>query len=184
MAKKKSLILWGLLIGTAILAIQQLLTKYELSELQLLIEAYQAPLLIAYAGLLSVRGVLFVPTIPFIILMASAISAPLMFSVTLAASTMSAWLVCVAVDKFGFTEKLDRLPAKTVKRGTGFVEEWGFYAVVGWAFFPFVFTEFIVYLARIGRMSRTSIVLAVAIGEGALIYLLMAMTEYFKGLLL
>ncbi|TCS43897.1 hypothetical protein [Reinekea marinisedimentorum] len=163
---------------------QQTLSHFSLLEIQKLIEAHKVLLLILYSALLSVRGVLFVPTIPFIILMAGTLDGTLAFVVTLAASTTSAYLVCVAVDTFNFAAKLEKIPAKSLKRATQALQSYGFYAVVGWAFFPFVFTEFIVYLARIGGLSRRRIVTAVAIGEGALIYMIIETTEYFKSLLL
>jgi uncharacterized membrane protein YdjX (TVP38/TMEM64 family) len=166
------------------IAMQQLLSHFSLSDIQRLINAHRLPLLIAYSALLSVRGILFVPTIPFIIVMAGTVNSLLVFTVTLAASTTSAYLVCLAVDKFNFAEKLEKLPSKSIVTARRALKAYGFYAVVGWAFLPFVFTEFIVYLARMSHLSRLKIVTGVAIGEGALIYMIIMTTDYFKSLLL
>lgn len=176
--------LWLLTILSSLFGIQRLLTVYTLTELKALIEANQITLLAAYALLISLRGLLFVPTMPFIILMASTISNMLMFSVTLAASLMSAYLVCLAVDRLALQQHLFSKPKKAVLKAQSAINNYGLYAVAGWAFFPFVFTEIIVYLARATNMRKTTILFAIAVGEGGLIYLVVKATGFFKAMLL
>jgi uncharacterized membrane protein YdjX (TVP38/TMEM64 family) len=176
--------LWFATVLAALFGIQQLLSLYSLAELKVLIEAHQFILLAAYAVLIALRGLLFVPTMPFIILMASTINNTLMFMVTLAASLLSAYLVCLAVDRLALQQHLFSKPKKAVLKAQGAINNYGLYAVAGWAFFPFVFTEIIVYLARATSMRKTTILFAIAVGEGGLIYLVVQATEFFKATLL
>ncbi|WED24868.1 hypothetical protein L3Q72_18510 [Vibrio sp. JC009] len=176
------LVVWGAVVVLAILGVQWLNNNYTLAEMREVITDNQWYVLSGYAALISVRGVLFIPTMPFILLMASVVESWLLFSVTLTASCCSAYLVCLAVDYLDITKKLNAMPGKSIQRAQNWVNSMGVAAVAGWAFFPLVFTEIIVYLARISGLTRKQVIVAVALGEGLLIGLLTSLTEWVSGL--
>ncbi|TXR54700.1 VTT domain-containing protein [Reinekea thalattae] len=180
MTHNRKLFIWLGMIILALFSMQQLVSHYSWSEIQQLMQQYETPILMAYFVLLSFRGVLFVPTMPFIILMAYSFHPLLVFAVTLMASTLSAWVVCVAVDRFNFAEKAAKLSARHHAKASNALEKYGFFAVLIWALTPITFTELIVYLARIGQLSRWRIIPAVILGEGSLILFIILLTDLFK----
>ncbi|MFT6927558.1 MAG: putative membrane protein YdjX (TVP38/TMEM64 family) [Psychromonas sp.] len=177
------IITWILIVALAIWGMRWLTSNYSVSELQSAIEKYYWYILSGYALLIAVRGLLFIPTIPIIIMMASSIDAWVMFTVTLAATCCSAYLVCLAVDYLDIQKKMDLLPSKTLKHAQNLINSSGMAAVTGWAFFPLVFTDIIVYLARLSGMPRKQILLSIATGEGLLILILIAVTEWLVAIL-
>lgn len=174
---------WLTVIVLAIVGMRWLTNTYSISDLHTAVEEYHWYILLGYALLICVRGLLFIPTMPVILMMASAIDPWLMFIVSLGASCCSAYLVCLAVDYLDIQKKLDALPSKTLHRAQHWVNDAGTAAVTGWAFFPLVFTEIIVYLARLSGLKRKQIVLGVAVGEGLLIWMLIAVTGWFVTIL-
>jgi uncharacterized membrane protein YdjX (TVP38/TMEM64 family) len=174
--------LWVSVIIAAILGIRWLNDTYTLLEMRDVISDNQWVVLSAYALIISLRGILFIPTMPFILLMASVIETWLLFSVTLAASCCSAFLVCLAVEYFDIEKKLNALPVSSIKRAQHWINSMGVAAVAGWAFFPLVFTEIIVYLARLSGLTKKQLILAVAIGEGLLIGLLTSFSNWIGSL--
>lgn len=174
---------WISVIVIAILGVRWINDTYSLSQMRELIIVNQWYVLIGYAVLISVRGILFIPTMPFILLMSSVIEAWLLFGVTLAASCCSAYLVCLAVDYLNIQRRIDALPGGSVKKAQEWINSMGVAAVAGWAFFPLVFTEIIVYLARLSGLTKKQLVVAVAIGEGFLIAILALLAEWTSGLI-
>lgn len=172
-------IVWFLLAITAITLTQNLISNYSLDEMQAIINENFFPLLAAYSVLIGVRGLLFIPTMPIIIVMASTLSPILMFVVTLFASCCSSYLVCLAVDHLDMQERIEKLPKKSVDKAQHWVQQFGVPAIAGWAFFPFVFTELIVYLSRVSGIKRRHIVFAVGLGEGLLIASVIYVTDWF-----
>tara|TARA_R110001583_G_scaffold52393_2_gene162801 strand:+ start:11356 stop:11913 length:558 start_codon:yes stop_codon:yes gene_type:complete len=177
------IIIWGLIAALAITGMQWVFNHYDLIELQALIEKYYWYILSAYALLITLRGILFIPTMPAIIMMASSIDPWVMFVITFSATCASAYLVCLAVDYLDMQKKIDKLSGRTLKRAQDWINSSGVAAVTGWAFFPLVFTDIIVYLARLSGMSYKQILLGIAIGEGMLIIILITVTEWLVGLL-
>ena len=182
-ARSLKLLIWGLVIVAALLGMRWLSNNYNLGDLQSSVDTYYWYILTAYALLISVRGVLFIPTLPVILMMASSVEPVIMFITTMLASCCSAYLVCLAVDHLDIQKKLDKLPGRTLKSAKRWVSSSGIAAVTGWAFFPLVFTEIIVYLARLSDMTRKQILLGVAIGEGLFIAILIQVTEWVVSVL-
>jgi uncharacterized membrane protein YdjX (TVP38/TMEM64 family) len=183
-ARAAKVVIWGSIVIVAIWAMNWLVSRYSVNELQDAIEQYYWYILSGYALLISVRGLLFIPTMPVIMMMANSINYWTMFSVTLAATCCSAYLVCLAVDNLDMQKKVDALPGKTIKRAQHWINSSGIVAVTGWAFFPLVFTDIIVYLARLSGMSYKQIILGIAVGEGLLILILIIVTEWLVNILL
>ena len=184
MTAKLKLLLWLCLVASAIVAMHQVSGAYTLNDVREALDSYYVSILLGYAALICIRGLLFIPTLPFIVLMANALEPKLMFAVTLAASCASAYLVCFTVDHLEIQRFLDKLPQKSLHRGQRAIQSFGVAAVAGWAFFPLVFTEIIVYLARLSDMSRRQIVAAVAVGEGLMIACLISLTQWFSQVIL
>ncbi|WP_299144052.1 VTT domain-containing protein [uncultured Vibrio sp.] len=173
---------WVSIVVITIFSIRWLNETYTLAEMRQFITDNQWYVLTGYAALISVRGLLFIPTMPFILLMASVVESWLLFGITLIASCCSAYLVCLAVDYLDFHKKLNALPSKSVKRAQNWINSMGVAAVSAWAFFPLVFTEIIVYLALLSGLTKRQLVVAVAIGEGLFIGLLTYLTDWVSNL--
>ncbi|WP_413701071.1 VTT domain-containing protein [Psychromonas sp. KJ10-10] len=176
--------IWVSIAVLAITSMHWLINHYGVSELQDLIEQYYWYILSAYALLITLRGILFIPTMPAIIMMASSLDPLVMFVLTFFATLGSAYLVCLAVDYLDMQRKIDKFSGKSLKRAQNWINSSGVAAVTGWAFFPLVFTDIIVYLARLSGMPHKHILLGIAIGEGLLILILITVTEWLIALLL
>ncbi|ORT48711.1 hypothetical protein ST37_16685 [Vibrio sp. qd031] len=179
MTNKLIKFVWLVIAISAITTTQNIVSNYSLDEMQALVDENFYPLIAAYALLISVRGLLFIPTLPIIIVMASSLPPLMMFGVTLLASCCSCYLVCLAVDHFDMNKRIEKLPQKSVKKAQRWIQRLGVPAIAGWAFFPFVFTELIVYLSRISGMKRKHIVFAAGLGEGLLIAGIIYVTDWF-----
>ncbi|WP_413282429.1 hypothetical protein [Vibrio sp. MA40-2] len=173
---------WISIVVIAILGIRWLNETYTLSEMQRVITDNQWYVLTGYVALIAVRGLLFIPTMPFILLMASVVEPWLLFGTTLLASCCSTYLVCLAVDYLDIQKKLNALPSHSVQRAQHWINSMGVAAVSGWAFFPLLFTEIIVYLARLSGLTKKQLIGAVALGEGMLIGLLTFLTDWISNL--
>ncbi len=172
-------LIWISLAITAIISMRSLMANYSLDEMQATVNDNFFVLLAAYMVLISIRGIFFIPTLPIIIVMAATLSPSLMFVVTLFASCCSCYLVCLAVDNMDMQKRLEKLPKKAVTKAQAWIQDIGIPAIAGWAFFPFVFTEIIVYLARISGIKRKQIVFAAGVGEGLLIASVIYVTDWF-----
>lgn len=173
---------WITTAALAIYTMKQLTSSYSLVDMQQAINLYYLPILASYALVISIRGLLFIPTLPVILLMAGSINSITMLSITLAASCISAYIVCLAVDLMDLEKRLSTLPTRTVEKAQNWVQNYGVAAIAGWAFFPFVFTEIIVYLARFAGISKQQILLSVALGEGLMLCILVYITDWFIGM--
>ena len=179
MKEKLKLLCWAATALLAIYGMEEITTTYSLSDMQQAINLYYLPILTVYVLLICIRGLLFIPTMPLILLMASSIDNIIMLSLTLTASCLSTYFVCLAVDFMDFKKRIERLPARSVRKAQNWVQTYGIAAIAGWAFFPFVFTEIIVYLARIAGMSKQQIIISVALGEGIMLCILVYITDWF-----
>ncbi|WP_432463507.1 hypothetical protein [Agarivorans sp. QJM3NY_33] len=184
MKAKLKLVLWIAIALLAIVGMQGLSSNYSLSDMRAMVDVYYWYILPAYTLVIFLRGVLFIPTMPLILLMASSIDPLLMFLLTLVASCSSAYLVCLAIDYMDMQKRLEALPSKSVQRAQRWVRSFGVAAIAGWAFFPLVFTELIVYLARLAGLPRRQIVMAVGLGEGLLISGLIVVVSWFTSVAL
>ncbi|MDB1124219.1 hypothetical protein [Vibrio algarum] len=183
MTSHLKLLIWLGIVVTAILGMNWLNNTYSIDEMQEGIETYQWYFLTVYALIISLRGLLFIPTMPIILMMASAIEPWLLFLVTLTMSCVSSYLVCLAIDYLDMQKRINALPGKAIKRAQHWINTMGIPAIAGWAFFPLVFTELIVYLARLAGLARKQIILAVAVGEGLLISVLIFVTDWVTNLI-
>ncbi len=179
MKEKIKLLCWAVSATLAIYVMEEITTTYSFSDMQQAISSYYLPILIVYLMIICIRGLLFIPTMPLILLMASSIDSMTMLGLTLAASCVSAYFVCLAVDFMDIKKRIEKLPAKSVIKAQNWVQTYGIAAIAGWAFFPFVFTELIVYLARAAGISKQQIIMSVALGEGLMLCILVYITDWF-----
>ncbi|WP_119393218.1 TVP38/TMEM64 family protein [Salinibius halmophilus] len=136
------------------------------------VETYALWALIAYIVILSLRGLLFMPTMPLILLCAALAPAWLAFTATFIGTLTSAFLVTTVVAKILQSHPEAKLTHKRWRRAKAWLHRYGVSAVAGWAFFPFVFTEAIVYVAAYSGMPRKRVIVATCVGECFLIMLL------------
>lgn len=182
MTRKIKLLCWVTAAALAIFTMQSVYSSYSLADMEDAIAIYSTPILACYIVLIAIRGVLFIPTMPVILIMASVLDNLLILAVTLIATCVSSYLVCLAVDHMDFHSRIRTLPSKSVRKAQYWIQSYGIIAIAGWAFFPFVFTEIIVYLARAAGISKQQIVLSVALGEGFMLCILVYITDWFINL--
>ncbi|RKF19874.1 hypothetical protein DBZ36_05290 [Alginatibacterium sediminis] len=184
MKSRIKLLIWLSIVAIAMLSMNWLNSRYSLDEMREAIVTYQWYFLSAYAIVIAFRGLLFIPTMPLILVMASAVEPWLLFIISLTMSCLSAYFVCLAIDHLDMKKRLSSIPGKSIKRAQAWVNSMGVAAIAAWAFFPLVFTEIIVYLARLSGLSRKQIVMSVAVGEGLLISLLIYVSDWISKLVL
>jgi len=182
MNKKLKFFCWATSVLFAIYSMEQINNSYSLNEMQHIISLYYLPILVVYILIISLRGLLFIPTMPLILLMVSSIDGILMFVITLVSSCISAYLVCLAVNFIDFKKHIEKLPTRSIERAQNWIQSYGIIAIAGWAFFPFVFTELIVYLARFSGISKQQIMISVLLGEGLMLGILVYITDWFINL--
>lgn len=163
---------WVLMAGLAFYLSSRLSQQLSFAELRIWVDTYAIWALMGYIIILSLRGLLFMPTLPLILLCAALAPAWLAFTTTFIGTMVSALLVTTVVGKILAAHPEAELTHKRWRRAKAWLHRYGISAIAGWAFFPFVFTEAIVYVAAYSGMARRRVVIATCIGECFLIMLL------------
>lgn len=166
-----------MLVGLALALSISFYNDLTIDQLQVWVIEYRWIVFTCYLLIISLRGLLLLPTSPVIIMMIALIPSWQAFILTLIGSGLSATLVVFAVKDFGLATQLNKSRWLPLRFAHYWMVKFGVPVIAAWAFFPFVFTEFIVYLAAITRLSKRSIVIATIIGEAGLIWLLILMVE-------
>ncbi len=123
-----------------------------------------------YALVSIIRGVFLIPSTPFVLAGALALPDNLMivFIISIIGILFSASLVYFSTDYLALDQlvksKLNRF--ETIKKK---INQYGFWVVLGWAFFPLVPTDLICYVAGITKMRYIPFITALFIGETVLI---------------
>lgn len=173
MTKRKlyaALAFWLGIAGTAFMASQYLVTHITPAEAKQWFELYAPWVMLGYVAIISLRGLLWMPTMPLILLCAAIAPAWLAFLATFLGTLVSALLVTKAVQQVLIVAP--EAKPKRWWRARRWLHRYGAAAIAGWAFFPFVFTEAIVYAASYAGIARKKVVIATCIGEAFLITLL------------
>lgn len=165
---------WMVIAGVAFFLSTHLSRTLTFSELKMWVDTYAIWTLLAYVAILSLRGLLFMPTLPLILLCAALAPAWVAFLATFTGTMISAILVTTVVAKILQAHPDAQLNHRRWRRAKAWLHRYGTTAIAGWAFFPFVFTEAIVYVAAYSGIRQKKVVIATCIGECFLIILLIA----------
>jgi len=165
--------LWITLILTVIVIAIVQPSFYEPSNLIRFIESFQAEVLLVYILFTLLRGIVLMPSTPFVL--AGAILFPenlmMVFIISLCGVMLTAAALYYFSDFLGFSEKLEKKYPKQL-------DNWhrrlnspkATLLVIAWSFFPFVPTDLICYVAGIVKMPFKYMMAGVFIGEAILIY--------------
>jgi len=169
---RQGLALWLLIILTALALWVLAFNRLTIEQLTAWVDQFKWLVLLIYLIILSLRGLLLIPTTPMIVMIIALLPSWQAYIVTLLGSTISISLVVFAVKDFGFAGFIAKSRSLPIRYVHFWMMRFGIPVITAWAFFPFVFTELIVYLAALSRLSKTSIIIAAVIGEAGLIWLL------------
>jgi uncharacterized membrane protein YdjX (TVP38/TMEM64 family) len=171
--KKVIYSLWITLILTFIVVAIVHPRFYEPTNLIRFIQSFQAEVLLVYILFTFLRGLVLMPSTPFVLV--GAILFPdnllMVFIISLAGVMLTAAALYYFSDFLGFSEKLEKKYPKQLNnwhrrlnspKATLFV--------IAWSFFPFVPTDLICYVAGIVKMPFKYMMAGVFIGEAILIY--------------
>jgi len=165
--------LWITLILTVIVIAIVQPSFYEPSNLIRFIESFQAEVILVYILFTFLRGIVLMPSTPFVL--AGAILFPenlvMVFVISLSGVMLTAAALYYFSDFLGFSEKLEKKYPKQL-------DNWhrrlnspkATLLVIAWSFFPFVPTDLICYVAGIVKMPFKYMMAGVFIGEAILIY--------------
>jgi len=147
--------LWITLILTVIVIAIVQPSFYEPSNLIRFIESFQAEVILVYILFTFLRGIVLMPSTPFVL--AGAILFPenlvMVFVISLSGVMLTAAALYYFSDFLGFSEKLEKKYPKQL-------DNWhrrlnspkATLLVIAWSFFPFVPTDLICYVAGIVKM--------------------------------
>jgi len=165
--------LWITLILTVIVIAIVQPSFYEPSNLIRFIESFQAEVILVYILFTFLRGIVLMPSTPFVL--AGAILFPenlvMVFVISLSGVMLTAAALYYFSDFLGFSEKLEKKYPKQL-------DNWhrrlnspkATLLVIAWSFFPFVPTDLICYVAGIVKMPFKYMMAGVFICKAILIY--------------
>jgi uncharacterized membrane protein YdjX (TVP38/TMEM64 family) len=142
-------------------------------------------LLIIYTLVSFFRGLFLIPSTPLVI--AGAIIFPndlwLVFAISMAGILFSASLIYFASDFLDFDKLFDKIKSKKVQTLRKKINDYGFWVVLVWSFFPLVPTDLICYIAGTIKMSYYKFILALFIGESVLVGIYLFLGDKIEGVL-
>jgi uncharacterized membrane protein YdjX (TVP38/TMEM64 family) len=142
-------------------------------------------LLIFYTLVSFFRGLFLIPSTPLVI--AGAIIFPeqlwLVFIISMAGILFSASLIYFASDFLDFDKLFDKIKSKKVQTLRQKINNYGFWVVLVWSFFPLVPTDLICYIAGTIKMSYYKFILALFIGESILVAIYLFLGDKIEGVL-
>lgn len=145
--------------------------KFTPINIKNFIEQQGDNLIIAYTIISFLRGLFLIPSTPLVI--AGAIIFPhnliLVFTISMLGILFSASLIYFASDFLDFDKLFDKIKNKKVQTLRQKINDYGFWVVLIWSFFPLVPTDLICYIAGTIKMKYYKFILALFIGEAILV---------------
>ena len=121
-----------------------------------------------YLVLGCLRGFTLVPATSLVLLGIVFFEPWPLFALTLVGILASSASVFYFAEALHLDEVLREKHKTRLGRVRSLLERYGLLIVIGWAFFPLLPTDLICYLAGVVRMRITTLLLGVAVGEGAI----------------
>lgn len=177
--KKGVLGIWIALIITVIALYICFPKEFTAKGIQSFIITFNTAAMAVYTAVCLIRGLFLIPSTPFVL--AGALLFPnqlwLVFIISIAGILGSGTFIYYAAQFLDFGEKKDKKIGKINEK----IRKYGFWIVLGWAFFPIVPTDLICYVAGRTRMVFWKYITALFIGEATLIGLYLYFCQNFLG---
>jgi len=169
--RRVGLFLWIALVLACFVAYLSNPSAFTPARIAAFLERFQGLIWLIYLLLSVLRGFTLLPSTPLVI--AGTILFPgqplAVFAASLTGILVSSTLIYYFSEFLGFDEYFESHSPKTMHKIRARLEHpLGVVFVAGWAFFPFVPTDLVCYLAGTTRMTFWKFILAVGVGEAVL----------------
>lgn len=169
--------LWISLIVAAIVLYFVFPEQFSAKGIKEFIAQFNTVSLIVYGLVCLIRGLFLIPSTPFVL--AGALLFPdslyAVFIISIIGILGSGTFIYFAAQFLDFGEK----KAKKIGTINEKIQKYGFWIVLGWAFFPIVPTDLICYVAGKTRIHFWKYIIALFIGEALLIAFYLRYYHYF-----
>jgi uncharacterized membrane protein YdjX (TVP38/TMEM64 family) len=163
---------WLLIVLLIIGAISYDPNLLQAEHLAGFIQKFEQQILLIYIFISIVRGLFLIPSTPFVLtgILLFPEQPWLVFLISIAGILLTTAMLYYFSDALGFSEKLQRkFPKKMEVWQKRLRSRHAIWIVIGWAFFPFVPTDLICYIAGIVKMPFKYLMCGVLIGESILV---------------
>lgn len=146
-------------------------SKFTASSISDLLLRFENGIILIYFALSVLRGFTLLPSTPLVVAGTLIFSSQpfLVLAISLIGIILSSTMIYYFSDLLGFTDYFKRKKPQTVERIKRKLEHpLGSVFVALWAFFPFVPTDLVCYVAGITRMNFAKFIVSIAIGEAIL----------------
>lgn len=135
------------------------------------LENYGNQMLWWYIVLSIFRGIVLIPSTPFVLAGAILFShqLTLVFIISMIGIIVSATFIYYISNYLELDFFLDKVKSKRVENIRNKINKYGFWVVLGWSFFPLVPTDLICYVAGTIQMNFKKFIIALTIGEAILV---------------
>ncbi len=162
------ILLWIALIVTCIAIYLSDPSKFKAENIARFLAEFHGPIWLAYFFLSALRGLTLLPSTPLVL--AGTLLFPeqlwAVLAVSMAGILISSTMIYYFSEFLGFDEYFeDHKPELSAKIRQKLEHPLGFLFVAGWAFFPFVPTDLVCYVAGTTRMKFWKFIAAVFVGE-------------------
>lgn len=162
------LVLWSALIVVCIAAYISNPSAFKAEAVAEFLLKFQGTVWLAYFAFSALRGLTLLPSTPLVL--AGTLLFPgdpwTVLAVSMTGILISSTMIYYFSDFLGFDEYFENhKPELSAKIKQKLEHPLGFLFVAGWAFFPFVPTDLVCYLAGTTKMKFLKFILAVAVGE-------------------
>jgi uncharacterized membrane protein YdjX (TVP38/TMEM64 family) len=173
------LLLWAAVVVTAVAFYLSRPTDFTATNIALFVERFESQVLLVYLAMSALRGFTLLPSTPLVL--AGTILFPgapwLVLVVSIVGIVISSSLIYFCSEALGFSHYFETKKPLAVARIRRRLEHpYGLAFVAAWAFFPFVPTDAVCYVAGTAKMHFPRFITAVIAGELVLcsIYVFMA----------
>jgi uncharacterized membrane protein YdjX (TVP38/TMEM64 family) len=162
------ILLWIALIVTCIGIYLSDPSKFKAENIAIFLAEFHGPIWLAYFILSALRGLTLLPSTPLVL--AGTLLFPeqpwAVLAVSMAGILLSSTMIYYFSEFLGFDEYFENnKPELSAKIRQKLEQPLGFLFVAGWAFFPFVPTDLVCYVAGTTRMKFWRFIAAVFVGE-------------------
>lgn len=164
-------------IGLVLLSVIYLFcnpSAFSIEQLSILLQKFGYWIWLVYIIITFLRGLLLFPSTPFVLVGAALFPQKLFLVglVSILGILSSATLLYFFADKIGFGNYLSqKYPTKIRKVQTTLNQPKGKWLVAAWAWFPFVPTDIICYVAGLVKMRYSIMITGIFLGESILVTL-------------
>ncbi len=162
---------WGLIVIVCLTLYLIYPNKFTPQELAVALREFQGSIWLGYLAMSAIRGLTLLPSTPLVI--AGTLIFPdqlvAVFAVSMVGIVLSSSMVYFFSDHLGLADYFDKRKPELVHKMKAKLEHpQGFVFVALWAFFPFVPTDLVCYLAGTIRINFAKFIAAIFVGESVL----------------